>query len=237
MKKAIVPGLACLTLGLLLSQSAEAQYRQAGRYNEPSFRIQLGEFQPEGESRYWDDSAFDFDRTADDFDDAALGVSYIRPLGERLGLQISGFFYEGTEDLAYLRFEDQFGNDIVHTTEFELSAITLGLIYNFTGPDAALIPYVGAGGGLYAWRLTEYGDFIDFGDPQREVFEDFFEDKNEELGFYFSAGLEVPLADSWSLFAEARWDSAEADLGGDFRDLGKLDLSGRSYSAGISWSF
>lgn len=237
MKQSLIATLFCLTSGLLLNQSAEAQYRQPNRYNEPSFRIQLGEFQPDGDSRYWDDSAFDFDRTAKDFEDTTLGVSYIRPLGKRLGLQISGLFYEGNEDLAYLRFEDQFGNDIVHTTELELSAFTLGLIYKLAGPDAALVPYIGAGGGLYAWRLSEAGDFIDFSDPQREVFEDFFEDKGEDLGFYFTTGLEVPLADTWSLFAEARWDSAEADLAGDFRDLGQLDLSGRSYSAGISWRF
>lgn len=226
-----------LAAGLFWSQNADAQYRQVGRANEPSFRIQLGEFQPDGDSRYWDDSAFDFDRTADDFEDAAFGVSYIKPLGDRLGLQISGFFYEGTEDLAYRRFEDQFGNDIVHTTELELAAVTLGLIYKFGGPNAALIPYVGAGGGVYAWRLSEFGDFIDFSDPQREIFDDFFEDEDEALGFYFTTGLEVPLADTWGLFAEARWDHADADLGGDFRDLGELDLSGRSYSAGISFNF
>lgn len=237
MKPSSLATMICLAAGLAWSQSAEAQYRQVGRYNEPSFRIQLGEFQPDGDSRYWDDSAFDFDRTADDFEDTALGVSYLRPLGDRLSLQVSGFFYEGVEDLAYLRFEDQFGNDIVHTTELELAAVTLGLVYKFAGPDAALIPYVGAGGGLYAWRLAEFGDFIDFGDPDREIFDAFFEDEDEELGYYFTAGLEVPLADSWGLFAEARWDRAEAELGGDFRDLGDLDLSGRSYSAGVSFSF
>lgn len=238
MKKTLIATTAAwMIAGLAWTQSAEAQYRPGTRYTEPSFRIQLGEFQPDGDSIYWDDSAFDFDRTADDFEDTLFGVSYIRPLGERLGLQFSGSFYEGSEDLAYVRFVDQFGNDILHTTELELAAITVGFLYRFTGPDAALVPYVGAGGGLYAWRLSEFGDFIDFDDPQREIFSDFFEDEDEELGFYFTAGLEVPLADTWSLFAEARWDNAEAELGGDFRGLGDLDLSGRSYSAGISWKF
>ena len=237
MKKSVVVILIGLTSSLVLAAAAEAQYRRGNRYNAPSFRIQLGKFQPDGESSYWDGSAFDFDRQADDFEDSVLGLSYLRPLGSRLGLQISGFFYEGSEDLAYVRFEDQFGGDIVHTTELELAALTVGLIYNFTGPDAALVPYVGAGGGLYGWRLAEFGDFIDFDDPQLEIFEDSFEDESEELGFYFTAGLEVPLADTFSIFAEARWDSAEANLAGDFRGLGKLDLSGRSYSAGLSFSF
>lgn len=237
MKKLLIAITICLVSGAVFAQAAEAQYRPAKRYNEPSFRIQLGEFEPDGDSIYWDDSAFDFDRDAGDFEDTALGLSYIRPLGPRLSLQISGFFYEADQDLAYRRFEDQFGNDILHTTEIELAAVTVGLIYKFTGPDAAVVPYVGAGGGLYAWRLTEVGDFIDFDDPGLEIFNDFFEDEDEELGVYFSAGLEVPLAETWSIFAEARWDAAEADLRGDFQGLGELDLSGRSYSAGLSWSF
>jgi hypothetical protein len=224
-------------LVLWFAEPGEAQYRTANRPSEPSFRIQLGEFQPDGNSTYWDDSASDFDRQAEDFEDAALGLSYIRPLGPRLGLQISGFFYEASEDLAYLAFEDQFGGDILHTTEIELATVTVGLIYRFTGPDAALVPYIGAGGGLYSWRLAEFGDFIDFDQPDLEIFDAFFEDEDEELGFYFTTGLEVPLADTWSIFAEARWDSAEADLAGDFQGLGEMDLSGRSYSAGLSWSF
>lgn len=237
MKRPLIAIMVCLVSGWFFTEAAEAQYRRANRDNEPSFRIQLGEFEPDGDSVYWDESAVDFDRNAGDFEDASVGLSYIRPLGPRLGLQISGFFYEGAEDLAYFDFEDQSGGDILHITEIELAAVTLGLIYRFTGPDAALAPYIGAGGGLYSWRLTEFGDFIDFSDPDLEIFADFFEDEDEELGFYFTAGLEVPLADTWSIFAEARWDSAEADLAGDFQGLGALDLSGRSYSAGLSWSF
>lgn len=237
MKRPLIATLVCLASGLPFTEVAEAQYRPAKRYNEPSFRIQLGQFEPDGDSTYWVDSAIDFDRETDDFDDAAVGLTYVRPLGSRLGLQITGFFYEASEDLAYVAFEDQFGGDIVHTTEIELAAVTLGLIYKFAGADAAVIPYVGAGGGIYAWNLTEFGDFIDFSDPDLEIFDAFFEDEDEELGFYLNAGLEVPLAESWSIFAEARWDSAEADLAGDFQGLGELDLSGTSYSAGLSWSF
>lgn len=237
MKKALLATLFCMLSGLVLTTTAEAQHRGGNRYNEPSFRIQIGEFEPDGESSYWDESTFDFDRGPGDFEDAAVGLSYIHPLGRRLGLQVSGFFFESSQDLAYRRFEDQFGADILHTTEIEIAAGTVGLIYNFAGPEAALIPYVGAGGGVYSWRLTEYGDFIDFDDPNLEIFEDFFEDQSEEFGAYFTAGLEVPLADTFSIFAEARWDSAEAELAGDFRGLGKLDLSGKSYSAGLSWRF
>ena len=140
MKKPLTAIMAFLGSALFITAAAQAQYRSAKNYNEPTFRVQLGEFQPDGESIYWDQSDFDFDRSAEDFEDAALGVSYIKPLGPKLGLQVSGFFYEANQDLAYRRFEDPRGRDILHTTEIELAAVTLGLIYKFTGPDAALVP-------------------------------------------------------------------------------------------------
>lgn len=236
MKRLITGLIALLTVAALSAEIAQAQPR-GGRYNQPSFRVQLGEFTPDGDSVYWDDVAFDFTSTASDFEDTAGGLSYLHPLGPKLSFQASGFFYEGTQVLAYRNFEDQFGGDILHTTELELNAITVGLVYKLTGPDATIIPYIGAGGGIYAWRLAEFGDFIDFGGADLEIFEDFFEQEDEDLGWYATAGLEVPLADFWSIFAEARWDNAQGDLSGDFRGLGELDLSGRSYSAGVSWRF
>lgn len=235
MKKLPIALMILLTAGVLFAQTAEAQ---RGRYyNQDSFRVQLGEFRPDGDSEYWTDKEQEFTGRPDDFEDSTLGLSYLHPLGPKLSLQVSGLFYEGIQDQAYLDFEDQAGRDILHTTELELASVTVGLLYRLAGPDAAVLPYVGAGGGVYSWRLSEFGDFIDFTTADLEIFDDFFEQEDEELGWYVTAGLEVPVADSWSVFAEGRWDNAEAELAGDFRGLGDLDLSGRSYSAGISFRF
>lgn len=227
---------AFLTASLVAAGSAVAQPHHPG-YIGSSFRVQLGEYQLDGDSVYWDDVAADFTGDVSGFDDATFGVEYLHPIGQRLSVHLSGFVYEGKEDQAYIAFEDQFGGDILHTTEIELASLTVGLLYRLAGPGAALVPYVGAGGGFYAWRLTEFGDFIDFGTENLEIFDDFFEQEDEDLGYYFLAGLDVPLADTWSIFGEARWENVEGELGGDFRGLGDIDLSGRRYSAGVSFRF
>lgn len=219
---------------------AAAQHGRGGRGyldGQQTFRVQIGEFEPRGESRYWDDTAFDFTGDADDFADAAAGVSYVRQLGERLGFQVSGLFYEGVEDLSYRDFVDDAGFEILHATELETSYVTVGLLFNLTGRRSPIKPYVGVGGGLYIWRLAEFGDFIDFSSPDLDIFDDFFEDEDEELGWYYQVGVQIPVTRNVAAFAEGRWDRAEADLGGDFEGLGELDLSGRTYSAGLSWSF
>ncbi|HRC84675.1 MAG TPA: hypothetical protein PK413_03600, partial [Thermoanaerobaculia bacterium] len=62
-------------------------------------------------------------------------------------------------------------------------------------------------------------------------------DDGVAYGWYGLVVLEVPVSSAMSFFAEGRWTDAEDDLSGDFEDLGKLDLSGRALSAGVSWRF
>lgn len=237
MKRISLALVALLAFATMPSAVEAAQRGPGYRGGDSSFKIQLGQFEPRGDSRYWAENEADFTGDADDFEDAAVGLTYQRPLGPRMAFELSGFFFEATEDLAYRDFEDASGRDIFHTTELETAAVTAGLVFNLTPPDASVIPYVGVGGGIYSYRLTEFGDFIDFSGAELEIFDDFFEVEDEELGWYLKAGLEVPLAHTWSIFAEGRWDKAEADLEGDFAGLGDLDLSGKSYSAGVSFRF
>jgi opacity protein-like surface antigen len=228
------------TLALLIALPAmagQSGYRASGHWGEDQvFRFDLGAFTPRGDSRYWDDKEVDFTGDADDFEDAVLGVEWVKFLGDRTGLALGATFWEGGTDQAYLDFVDDRGFDIVHRTDLEVSSLTLGLLFHLTQRDRAIVPYVGAGGGVWAWRLTEVGEFIDF-TQGLEIFDDFFEDDGTALGYYWRAGLEVPIADSWAVHAEARWQRVDDDLGADFEGLGELDLSGRSISAGLSVSF
>ena len=230
--------LAGALLTVALPTTVAAQHHSRGHWGEEqAFRIDLGLFEPRGESRYWDDKAFDFSGDASNFEDSVVGFQYLRFLGPRLGFTVGASFYDGVTDQAYLQFEDEAGFGIGHTTDLQIESLTLGLLLHLASRDATIVPYVGIGGGLYSWRLYELGDFIDFSREDLEIFYDFFEDSGNPLGYYMQAGLEVPVAVNWSVYAEARWQRAEDDLSEDFAGLGELDLSGRSYSAGISWSF
>ena len=54
-------------------------------------------------------------------------------------------------------------------------------------------------------------------------------------GGYWLAGLDVPISRDLSLFAEGRWTKVDDELDKDFEGFGKLDLSGREVSLGLSW--
>lgn len=217
-----------------LAAPASAQYYP----RDNALRFRAGLFEPDGNSQYWDDAQTLFTGGPSDFQDTIGGVDFRMGLGEggQLSLLFSGSGYEGQDHRRYRDFVDSRGNEIRSRATLDIESFTAGLMWDFL-PRGPVRPYVGVGGGYYLWQLEESGDFIDFGSAGSPIFHDRFKDDGATLGYYWLAGLSVPLGYDWALFAEGRWHNAEDTLGGDFDGLGKLDLSGREISAGFSWSF
>jgi opacity protein-like surface antigen len=227
---------------LLVALPALAQYgRRPSRANE--IRVRFGLFQPDGNSEYWqfgelgDPASTVFTGEPSDFEDLIVGAEFVRYLGSRLGFVLGASGWTGEQDQAYLFFEDQFGDDIVHRTRVEVGAVTAGLVLNLVDRNRRLVPYVGAGGGFYIWNLEETGDFVDFGAVPLEIFSTRFTDDGETFGWYWNAGLRVGITRNWSFYGEYRKHDAKDSLSGDFEGFGDLDLSGNETSGGFVWTF
>jgi hypothetical protein len=221
---------------VLTALPVEAQ-RRSPYYSSNAFRVHLGLFTPDGESAYWEDKQLDFSGKPDDFEDILFAADYIRRLNNRLALSISSSYFQGEADQSYLDFVDDAGSPITHRTNIEIFTLSAGLMLYLANPDAAVVPYLGAGGGLYSWTLLEAGEFIDFVPPPPIIVRDRFYAEGDALGYHALAGLSVPLSPEWSIFGEARWDWADDELSDDFQGFGTLDLSGRRITGGFSWTF
>lgn len=227
---------AAAALLALAAPAAEAQrpYRSVA---DNEFRLRLGQFEPEADSFYWDENFAVFTGDAGEFEDLSFGGDFVLSLGRRSNLMFSGDVYEGEDDQAYLDFVDEFGSPIVHTTRLRIASATVAYVLDLTGPDAPVVPYLGAGGGIYDWELEESGDFIDFGVAPPEIISAEFVDGNTTLGWFWLVGLEVPIGPRWSVFAEGRWQRLDEELDDDFEGSGDLDLSGRHIYGGFAWRF
>jgi hypothetical protein len=226
-------------VGLLVFTAPAFAQRRDGRYypeREGAFRIHFGAFQPDGESDYWRAKEEDFTGSIDDFENVSFGLDYLLPLNNRMSLIFSGSVFEGDTTNAYRDFEDNFGDRIRHDTTLEIASGTIGLLFHLTAPDTAIQPYIGAGGGAYPWHIEENGDFIDFGSPVLDIFNARLESEGVAFGYYGLIGLEAPITRSLSIFAEGRWTQVDDDLSDDLENLGTIDLSGREFAAGLSWS-
>lgn len=224
-------------VGMLVAVApAWCQYRTRPAYDrEGEFRLRLGAFRPEGDSEYWRDKQLDFPGDASDLESASGGIDYLLGLNNHLSLMFSGSYFQGETTQAYRDLVDNFGDRIRHDTTLDIGSATIGLVFHLSPPGSPVIPYIGAGGGAYFWRLEENGDFVDF-NRNNEIFNARLTSDGTAFGGYGVVGLEAPVSRNLSIFAEGRWTKVDADLKDDFEGFGNIDLSGREFSAGLSWS-
>jgi outer membrane protein W len=222
--------------GCCAAAAAPAFAQRGATYNESSFRVHAGVFEPQGDSSYFDDTEDLFDGDPKDLRDPIGGIEYRLGLTRHVALAFGLDAWSGDTTQSYTDFVDNGNDRIRHDQSLDIASATVGVVFRFA-PDAPVRPYVGVGGGLYSWRLEEKGDFINFNTPRLDIFNARLKSDGVAGGAYVLAGLDVPVSDRVSLFAQGKWTEAEDDLDQDFEGFGKIDLSGRQVTAGISWNF
>ena len=96
-------------------------------------------------------------------------------------------------------------------------------------------PYIGAGGGALWYRFKQEGDFVDF--QTLDIFYELFESEGTTGTAHVMTGVDVSLSPRVVLTGEGRYSWGRADMGRDFVDFDKIDLSGFRVTAGLSFRF
>jgi outer membrane protein W len=223
-----------LTVSLLSADTAFAQ--------QQTFNINLGYFTVRGEDARVEGDAlvenrnlyvFDFK----DFNGPSVGVDYLVGLGDFFEVGAGIGLTSRTVDTIYDDFVRPDESEIEQQLKLRIVPMTATIRVLPLGRFASFQPYIGGGIGVYNWRYTETGDFIDFTVPGRPVFRDSYVASGNALGPVAIFGARVPIGSSGLLGGEVRYQRAEGDL--DERDfLGpKIDLGGWHYLAsfGVRW--
>jgi hypothetical protein len=98
-----------------------------------------------------------------------------------------------------------------------------------------VVPYVGAGGGAYWFRVRQAGDFVDYVDLS--VFPDVFESSGWAPSAHVFGGADIKLYRRLYLSVDARYLWATGDLGAEWIDFDPIDLAGFRLGTGISVFF
>ena len=113
--------------------------------------------------------------------------------------------------------------------EFKLRIIPFTATFRFLplGRRAAVQPvHIGGGVGLFRWRYTETGEFVDF---DSSIFRDTFVGEGNAVGPVILGGVRFPLG-AWDIGGEIRYQDAEGELPSDQGFSGsKIDLKGFNY--------
>jgi hypothetical protein len=181
------------------------------------------------------------------FDGLTLGADFAFPVSPRIDL---GFTIDGntrSHKSEYRDWQDNTGQPINQQTTLMAwgGAVTARYnfsprgrsISNFAWIPASYLPYVGVGGGLQYYELTQDGDFIDFGSPNKDVVSDHLHSYGfAPMGQGF-VGLERNLTPHFALNGEARYTFSTGTLHQDYSELGHIDLSGLAFTLGTTIRF
>jgi len=206
---------------------------------QQAINISLGYFAVNGEDARTDGDVLVANREIlafdiRDFDTGSIGVEWLLPVGEFLEFGAGAAFTSRTVPSVYDELVNRDGSEIEQEMKLRVAPFTATVRLLPFGRSRAVQPYVGGGIGLFSYRYSEVGDFVDFTD--RSVFRDQFVATGTETGGVALAGIRFPIGDAWSLGGEVRWQKASADLNDDF--LGTtLDLGGFHYLATLHVKF
>jgi hypothetical protein len=143
-------------------------------------------------------------------------------------------FYQRSVPTVYTDLVNKNGTDIEQTLKLRIIPFTATVRLIPFGNDRPIQPYIGAGVGIYRWRYSETGQFVD---AQNNVFTGNFVGSGGATGPTILGGVRVPIGSAGVGF-EIRHQSAEGKLPGDQGFAGsRIDLGGYNYLFTMNFRF
>ena len=138
-------------------------------------------------------------------------------------------FYRQTVLSVYTDFVNDDGSEIPQDFKLRVTPLTATARFFPFGLRSTVQPYAGAGVGLFNWRYSEVGEFIDFN--TFDVFRDRFVATGNDLGGVYLAGVRWLAGSRYAVGAEFRYQDVEGVVGIDqgFLDE-RIDLGGLTTS-------
>jgi len=223
------------------SQDLPIVRQSPSRFNE--MHLWAGLQTLNAKSDFWDDNFENFKASRGQRTGFTFGGDYIHHLDLHNAIMLSGGFYVNTINEPARNVLDRHGNPLEHHLNLDTFSLTAGyLLYPAGTLKKPVIPYLGAGAGLYAGGLRSYRrsfttDDCDEDNNCTTKYIDSHDSSFLTFGYFAVAGLEVPVSSHAALVLEGRYTVAHANLGGDFAANSHLDLSGEQYLAGMAARF
>lgn len=171
-----------------------------------------------------------------DFNGASFGAEWLIGLGDFIEAGVGGSFYQRTVPSVYRNFTNTNGNEIAQDLKLRVAPLTATVRFLPIGRKG-VAPYVGAGVGVFNWRYSETGEFVDFTD--NTVFRSNYTASGNAVGPVVLGGVRVPVGDSMTVGGEVRYQKAEGDTKPAETGLldNKIDLGGWTTSFTMHFRF
>jgi hypothetical protein len=164
-----------------------------------------------------------------DFGTPTVGGEWEFPLISHVDGSLGIGFSSRSVPSVYSNLVNSDQTEIQQTLKLRIVPFTAIVRFLPLDHGAPIQPYIGAGVGVFSWRYSETGAFVDFSD--NSVFRANYVGSGTTAGPVVIGGLSFPVG-SWAIGGEIRYQSARGNLPADQGFAGpKIDLGGVTYSA------
>ena len=203
--------LITITVGVLFmfSQPVWAQ--------EQSLSFNVGLFSMRGEDgRIFDDVLNEnlevFDFNLQDFNGVSISGEWSIDIGEYLEAGVGLGYYSRSVPSVYAEFVNFDGSEVAQDFRLRISPLTLVMRFFPLTNHADIQPYLGVGVGLFNWRYSESGEFIDFL-ADAEIFREQYVADGRDLGGLILGGVRSRLTSDLTVGLEVRYQKASGRVG------------------------
>jgi len=168
-----------------------------------------------------------------DFNGASVGAEWLIPIGDYFEAGAGLAFYRRTVPSVYSDFVDNDGTDIDQDLRLRIIPLTATIRVLPLSRRSGVQPYFGVGLGLFNWRYSESGEFVDFRD--NSIFRESYVAHGNDVGPVALGGLRFA-GDSITAGGEIRYQRAEGSLDNRFAGT-KIDLGGWTYQFTFGFRF
>jgi hypothetical protein len=168
-----------------------------------------------------------------DFTGGLAAGEWLVPIGEYFEAGAGIGFYRRTVPTVYEDFVDDDGTEIEQDLRLRIVPVSFTVRVLPLGQSNGVQPYFGAGLGIFNWRYSESGEFVDFTDDT--IFRETYVADGNETGPIAFGGIRFA-ADKFSVGGEVRYQAADAELPSEF--VGdRIDLGGWNYLFTVGFRF
>ena len=229
---AMLAALMVLAPAPAAAQIYQVEPNQAIGLNLGYFAVRAEDKRTDGDVLFADLDSLAFE--VDDFNSVTIGGEWLIGLTDFVEGGLGAGFYQRGVPSVYRRLTHADGAEIEQELKLRVVPLTATVRFLPLG-RGSVQPYVGAGIGLFNWRYSETGEFVDVDDF---IFRDRFVDSGNSLGPVVLGGVRAPIADVWMVGGEIRYQKAEGEIDPEIGLLGdKIDLGGWTTSFTVHLRF
>lgn len=226
----------CIACAAVAADAQPAQAQQTLNVTFGLFTVRGEDARVENDVLVENRNYFAFD--IKDFNGPTAGIEWLIPLGNYIEAGAGAGLMRRTVSSVYENFTNIDDSEIEQDLHLRIVPVAFTIRVLPLGQSSAVQPYLGGGLGVFSWRYSESGEFIDF-TRNNAVFREQYVASGSATGPIVLGGIRFAGA-SVSAGFEARYQSADADLGARFSSPAlepRIDLGGWTYQATVGIRF